>query len=178
MTAATTVKSRRIKRRNLVITAFIDHTEINLETAEQNVEHLVGIYIMSQYLSQRNGIGSVANKLTLVNIYSGAENTTADMASTDCTFRESAADFFVAPVNIVRPFYRYVVYIFGNGITYGKRLSLEHDILTNNRHTDRINLNAERQVLAALTLPLVFALAAPCRLKSGNADSHNQAFLA
>lgn len=93
MTAATTVKSRRIKRRNLVITAFIDHTEINLETAEQNVEHLVGIYIMSQYLSQRNGIGSVANKLTLVNIYSGAENTTADMASTDCTFRESAADF-------------------------------------------------------------------------------------
>ena len=178
MTAAAAIESGRIKRRHLVITALIDHAEINLETAEKHTEHLIGVNVAAQYLRQRYRIWRIAHKLTLIEIDACAENTAAYVASADSTFRERSADFLVAPVNVVRPFYRDVVDISGKSVTYGQRLGLEHDILAHNRQRHGINLYAERKVLAALTLPLVFALTAPCRLKGGNAHGHKPAFFA
>lgn len=93
------------------------------------VKQLFPVDFLPYYLLQRDRIGSITEKLLLVDIDASANDAILYCASTQGGLYQCSTYFFVTPVNVVRPFDADAACILRQGVSKSHRIGHRQDEL-------------------------------------------------
>ena len=100
------IEREMIDTRNILIVGSSQQLIISFECLENLLQHLFPIHLVSQDLSQRHGIGGIAQELGLIDIDANTKDATLDATGVDGGLYQRAAYLLVIPVYIIRPLER------------------------------------------------------------------------
>lgn len=130
-------------------------------------EQCLAVNLVPENMTERYGVGGIAGEVRLVDVEAYADDGAGDVCAFDVVLDEDAAELVVPVVDVVGPLDAYVVGIAAQYLTecYGDELA--EDKLLRCGYVHGAEGEAEEQVLAALGLPRVAALASSCCLIVG-----------